>query len=191
MQFCLAETLKDLSRQNRIRFIASSTVDLAYLVANGGFLRDLLNIFSGICINMPSLSQRKEDIPALATIYINQFNAEFNREVIGIEGEAFTLLKEFNWVLNLDQLRSVIRQLVFCSSSYYITKQDVETVLRETEIQYETGKKIDLSRSLDQIEEDIIWEVLQQENMNQSSAAKRLGISRSTLWRKVKLSKLP
>ncbi|MGN0745887.1 MAG: helix-turn-helix domain-containing protein, partial [Aristaeellaceae bacterium] len=145
----------------------------------------LYHLLNGICINMPSLNQRQEDIPALAAIYINQYNAEFSREVIGLEPDAIAALQAFRWVLNIDQLRTVIRQLVLGANSYYITRSEVEAVLRDEKSTAGEPPLLDLNQPLEKIERDVILEVLKQENMNQSNAARRLEISRSTLWRKL------
>ena len=185
LQGLLTETLRDLLLQNRVRILASSTVDLAAMVGEGRFLRELYHLLNGICISMPSLNQRQEDIPALAAIYINQYNAEFSREVIGLEPDAIAALQAFRWVLNIDQLRTVIRQLVLGANSYYITRSEVEAVLRDEKSTAGEPPRLDLNQPLEKIERDVILEVLKQENMNQSNAARRLEISRSTLWRKL------
>ena len=86
------------------------------MVGEGRFLRELHHLLNGISSNMPSLNQRREDIPALAAIYINQYNAEFSRVVTGLEPDTIAALQVFRWVLNIDQLRTVIRQLVLTAA---------------------------------------------------------------------------
>lgn len=185
MQIRICKTLKDLLRVNRLRIFATSTTDLAQAVAEGAFLRELYELINGICITMPSLNQRRADIPALAAIYINQFNAEFTREVIGFKNGAISLLQDFNWTLNVDQFRSVIRQLVFESKGFYITKEETESVLQASQHTFAEQSEEFYHGTLDEIEKKIIEEVLRRENMNQTATAKKLGISRSTLWRKL------
>ena len=165
--------------------LASSTVELAAMVGEGRFLRELHHLLNSISSNMPSLNQRREDIPALAAIYINQYNAEFSRVVTGLEPDAIAALQAFRWVLNIDQLRTVIRQLVLTASAYYITRSEVEALLRDEKSITGEPLCLDLNQPLEQIERDVILAVPGQENMNQANAARRLEISRSTLWRKL------
>jgi DNA-binding NtrC family response regulator len=101
------------------------------------------------------------------------------------------LMMEYRWEYNLDQLKRVLTELVVLSDSPYISAEEVQRALTvESELTGEGGqdfdpqrRTLDLGKSLETITEDIVRIVLNQENMNQSKAARRLGISRSTLWR--------
>ncbi len=104
--------------------------------------------------------------------------------MVGFDDEALDILKKFDWELNLDQLQRAVRQLVLVTDKSYISARDVKTVLVHSNIRTSKNFPIDLSKSLDEIERDIINYVIIDENMNQSRAAKRLRISRSTMWRK-------
>ena len=88
--------------------------------------------------------------------------------------------------MNIDQLKMVMKQLVLNAKGYYITPDEVSSVLQNESKEEVTQANINTRQPLKDIEKDIILDVLKQENMNQSSAAKRLGISRSTLWRLIK-----
>ena len=186
LQNTVAKELTNLISQSQIRIMASNTTDLAKQTSEGKFSRELYSLLNGYCIHTPSLCHRKEEIPSLAILYINKYNAELNREIIGLEPEAIQLLTDFSWPMNIDQLKMVIKQLVLNAKGYYITPQEVRNVLQaefETEIMQPA---VNMKQPLKDIEKDIILNVLKQENMNQSNAAKRLGISRSTLWRLIK-----
>ncbi len=188
MQNIVSKTLTDLALQNRIRLMASSTNDLAKYTSEGVFSRSLYALLNGYCIHTSELCHRKSEIPALAAVYISKYNAELNREIIGLEPEALELLINFRWPMNIDQLKSVMQQLILNAKGYYITAEEVNSILQR-ELKHETVESsFNLQQPLEDIERDIILHILKEENMNQSSAAKRLGISRSTLWRKIKES---
>ena len=108
--------------------------------------------------------------------------------MIGLTPEALTLLQNFHWYLNLDLLHKALYQLVIRTDGYYIQAEDTRQVLdalKLSDVGAENQSWLDLSKPLDEIERDIIRHVLQEEDMNQSRTARRLGIGRSTLWRKL------
>lgn len=187
LQLRILIDLSNMNLQNRIRLCASSSSGINKLIANGSFYHELYELLCGINIIIPSLNQRKEDIQALAAIYINQFNAEFGKEVIGLTPEALGLLKSFDWAISNNQLQAIIRQLVLTANSYYIGEDAVKSISQTTETAEKSPYNVDLSGTLDEIEKRIIQMIFQEENMNQSSTAKRLGIGRTTLWRKLSL----
>ena len=94
-------------------------------------------------------------------------------------------LKNCSWKLNLFQLHNVVKQLAISSTSFYITLKEVKYALNERSSDTVQLQNLDLSKTLDEIEKDVINLVLMEENMHQTKAAERLGISRSTLWRKL------
>ena len=98
------------------------------------------------------------------------------------------LIQDFNWEGNIDQLKRVMRQLIILTDNSHIKYDTVKQVLNNENLRLETSTvyNINLNNTLDQITKDIINIVMKEENYNQSKTAKRLGISRSTLWRKIK-----
>jgi DNA-binding NtrC family response regulator len=155
------------------------------------FHADLRNKLMCLTLKMPPLRQRPDDIPNLCSLYINEINTATGGEVIGLTPEAMRLMTEYRWEYNLDQLKRVLTELVVLSSSPYLSAPEVERALSvESELMSGNGREDapqrrvpDLGKSLENITGDVVRIVLNQENMNQSKAARRLGISRSTLWR--------
>jgi len=150
------------------------------------FFRNSLGAFPLI---LPNLNDRKEDISSLASLFISDLITKYGKQVFGLEPKALELLKEFKWTNNIDQLKRIIEQCVILTDTdtYYISEETVQKVLANESIpNTETSTNIDLNKPLDEINKDIINLVLAEENYNQSKAAERLGISRSTLWRKLK-----
>lgn len=170
-------------------FLLSSCVENPNLLAMEGKLSQSLyrELYRHV-IHMPDLDSRKEDLEALAGVYIAQYNHTLGKQVIGMEPEALELLKQFHWYLNLDLFQKAVFQLVLHAKGYYITGREAEQVLMEIRTDFvptRTGLQLDLSKTLEEIERDIIWHIMQEENMNQSRVAKRLNISRTTVWRRL------
>ena len=170
--------IEDTKMTHRHRVISSSCCDLSAEVARGQF--------SSRLYLQPSLAQRKEDIPAFVNMMIPQYNTALAKSTVGMEPDAMELMVEFEWPLNLVQLEKVLRQMIAASSGFYITAAEVAAVL-QNEMRKVSARPpaVDLSGTLEDIERRVIEQVLREENMNQSAAAKRLGIGRSTLWRKI------
>lgn len=151
------------------------------------FLTEQLHA-SGIFV--PPVRSRLDEIENLSSIYINALSLELGSQIIGFENNAVELLKDYDWPGNLNQFRRFIAELMVSSHGYYISRETVLTELkREKECSLykkaDSSDGIDLSGTLEDIEKRIIHRVLKEEKQNQSAAAKRLGISRSTLWRKL------
>jgi len=141
-------------------------------------------------LEIPSLRKRPDDIPSLSLYYINEFNIERGKQIMGLTSEGYEKICTFPWPNNSSQLKRVIQELVTTTTSSYISLSDIERILlmeRHTMSDYvQDSGVLDLKKPLHEIERQIVEIVLSEENMNQTKAAKRLGISRSTLWRMIK-----
>ncbi|MDO5111143.1 MAG: PrpR N-terminal domain-containing protein [Clostridia bacterium] len=189
IQTQLSAYIDDTLLYKRNRIICSSVVDLQELVMKEQFSLALYELLSQSVIFLPPLRERREDIPTLVNLLLNQLNVENNKSVGGVEPEAMAILQSYTWPLNLVQFEKTMSRLVKNSNSYLITAEEAAREMQQcwsTHVEAALGMTIDLQRPLDEIEKDIIHQVLAEVGMNQSVAAKRLGISRSTLWRKLK-----
>lgn len=165
------------------RIIAASNKNLAYLVANNKFREDLYYRLNEVCIEIPPLRGRKEDIPLLIKVFIDGFNKEFDKEVRGISDVALRYLMDHDWPGNIRELRSVIKR------GMLITKRDVlwmEDLSFKVELPVENleylGRK-DLS--LESMEREHIIKVLKLTKGIKKKACELLKISRSTLDKKI------
>ena len=170
-------------------FLISSCIENPSILAMRGQLSQILyrELYQHV-IHMPDLDSRKEDMEALAGIYIAQYNQTLGRQVAGLEPEALEQLKQFHWYLNLDLFQKAVFQMVLHCQGSYISAREAQRVLTEISTDFvptNTGLQLDLSKTLEEIERDIIWHIMQEENMNQSRVAKRLNISRTTVWRRL------
>lgn len=180
--------IRNTSVHKRNRLIFSCTTGYSKTFDSSTLLYFIRNELNALPLVMPGLNQRIEDIPSLTSLYLSELSQKHGKQVIGLEPEAMKLLQEHNWVSNVDQFKRVIEELIILTDAFYITLQTTQRVLS-----YEALPKsdsyvhsLDLNKSLDDINKDIINHVLAEEDFNQSKAAERLGISRSTLWRKIK-----
>ncbi|MCM8711696.1 PrpR N-terminal domain-containing protein [Clostridium sp. SYSU_GA19001] len=167
------------------RLIASSGHNILSLIEQGKFLHELYYYMSHLALELPSLNERKEDVESLARIYINDFNVKFGKQIVGIREGAIELLKNFKWQGNLNQFKEVIGEIMLVANNTYIEYDDVEKVLKRIKMPIDK-ETIDLSGTLEEIEQRIIKKVWLEEGMNNTRTAERLNINRTTLWRKLK-----
>lgn len=165
----------------KARIIASTNKDLARLVKEGKFREDLyfrLKVFS---ITVPPLSERKEDIPLLVVYFLEKINHELHKNVTKVPFEVMDFLKNYNYVGNVRELENMLISAVLLSKGNLLTMEAFPMAnvmafddLLETECY-----------SLAELEEAHIKKVLKQCGGDKNKAAKTLGISRSTLYKKL------
>lgn len=177
----------NLHKRNRLIFSLTAKENETGMIRNY-----LTNHLSCLLLYLPALRDRLDDIPSIATLYINQLNSSLGKQIVGFDSEAMDLIRTFSWPHNLDQFHRIIRELVIITKTSYITAKSVELILRQEAPSdcMPAGRPqlngLDISRTLDEINYDIICATLAQKNMNKEMAARQLGISRSTLWRILK-----
>ncbi|MFB7142141.1 PrpR N-terminal domain-containing protein [Gottfriedia sp. NPDC056225] len=180
----LCEVIKNY---NKLQWLVSSEDNIEEKVKNGTFNRELYQILGQSKIYIPPLRERKQDIEDLVHVFISELHPKYGNKVVGIRLDAMNEITTYDWPGNVEQLKLVIEKVFLQTPSYYIERQDVENVLKQLE-QPENSQltPINISGTLEEIEKLVINKVLEEEGLNQSKAAKRLGINRSTLWRKLK-----
>jgi len=176
-------------RKANVRIIAATNQQLSEMLARGRFREDLYYRINVVKIELPPLSERKEDIPLLADHFINQFNIKKGKKVIGIPNQVLSMFMEYDWPGNVRELENVIEHaFVLCHGSHiqreHLPKEFVNKI-KETakDIPKPPGK-------IREAEAGLIVDVLKRHGGNRSKAARELGIDKSTLWRKIKKYKL-
>jgi len=172
-----------------LKWIVSSDDHMDERVNSGFFHQELYNALAKLTIYIPPLRERREDIEDLVHIFISELHQKYGDGAIGIRQEAMEEILKYHWPGNVEQLKKVIEQLFLQSDTYHIEKEEVEALLERIELKGENDGQfvpIDITGTLEEIEKQVIRKVLKEEGLNQSKAAKRLGINRSTLWRKLK-----
>lgn len=177
-----------LHKRNRLYF--SWSADAAQDPYSDPLYNFLLGELNCLTLINPPLRERPEDIVSLSGILINKFNLKHGKQVIGLTPEAVELLLAYDWPHNFHQLQLLINEAVILSEAHYITADLTRTLLRKLDNEQPVSHAgaLNLERSLEDITTDILRIVLEQEGNNHSRTAQRLGISRGTLWRKLKAS---
>lgn len=194
-----------------VRIISATNRNLAEAVKDGSFREDLyyrLNVFP---IEVPALRSRIGDIPALLDHFIKRFNAQERMNVRGANSETLEMLKNFDWPGNVRQLENTVFRAVILSDGHTLQPQDFPQIsglspvipVQETagmdtsatqDSHDENIEDMDVSildrsghlRSLQEIERDLIQFAIDTYSGHMSEVARRLGIGRSTLYRKVR-----
>lgn len=168
-----------------VRFIAATNRDLNQDAAEGKFRSDLLFRINNFTVKLPRLSDRPEDIPALAEHFLSRVSGG---EHTRFSDPAMQVLMNYSWPGNVRELRNVIERAVILSSGSEIAAEDLPLELRTHRmINIETESE-DESRagSLDELRRKQILSVLEQTGWHQGKASEILGISPSTLYRQLK-----
>jgi len=187
-----------------IRVVAASNQDLARLVEQGAFRRDLFHRLNEFLIEIPPLRKRKEDIPHLAQRFLAMSNAELGRNVQAVSPQAIEALYNYDWPGNVRELRNVIKRAVLLShdcieprhvraASAACTSTAVPPLTPTMQVPNLEGvlqgkwSLKDVTREcVRQIEQSIIAAVLEQTGGNRSKAARLLNVDYKTLYYKAK-----
>ena len=166
------------TRKVDVRVIAATNRPLKELVEQGKFRMDLYYRLNVVRIRLPALRERAEDIPLLLDHFIEVFNKKFNKKVKGVEQRVMDFLLDYSWPGNVRELENVIEHAMIHARGDLIRFDNLPDYLFE---EGESG-----AVSLVDVEREHILRVLKSVNNNKTRASKILGISRSTLWRKLK-----
>lgn len=187
----------NIMREVDVRVIASTNKDLETLVENGAFRNDLFFRLNVIPIVTSPLRERKEDILPLANHLLGLYSKKMNKEIIGISPEAVDILLCHPLRGNVRELENLIERAVTVNRSTSLEAADLAFAIHPGNIL--SGKRAYeredlplsrvskmLERERDAVEKQHILKVLEKNGWNQSQTAKELGISRTTLWSKMK-----
>lgn len=148
----------------------------------------VLNELGGCSVSLPPLRSRPEDILALAALFIHAVNFQYGKQVIGPSNEALQCLQAATWPHNLSDLKRLITEAVLMTDTPYINEKTVSQLLSSAHQtpQQNTAGTFFLNGTLYEITQRVIRSVLAEEKNNQRRTAQRLGISRGTLWKRLK-----
>ena len=194
-----------------VRIVSATNHDLSLAVKAGRFREDLyyrLNVFP---IEAPSLRERREDVPALVDCFVRRFNVEEGKSVVGASAETLAYLTAFEWPGNVRQLENAVYRAIVLADAPYLQPHDFPAIsgvaAPPPEAQAtsfaapssgaDTGAPPQDSpvrildgrghlRTLEDIERDLIQLAIEVYAGHMSEVARRLGIGRSTLYRKVR-----
>jgi DNA-binding NtrC family response regulator len=163
-----------------VRLISATNKDMKQEVSCGKFREDLYYRLNVVNIELPALRDRKEDIPLLAEHFLRRFSVENQKEIDGLDSGAMDVLLKYDWPGNVRELENVIERAVILSKSSSIYSADL--LLEENGVLPDEKKLSTIS----EIEKKHILNILKECKGNYSKTAAVLGISRMTLYNKIK-----
>jgi len=166
-----------------IRIIAATNRDLAREVEKGNFREDLYYRLNVIEIPLPSLTDRKEDIPLLVQHFIKKYNKELNRQIKNPDNKTMRILRNHDWKGGIRELENVIERAIILCEADVITTGDLPPNMVNAEIEEEIPTR--LKEAVAFFEREHIKKILQKTAINKEESANILGISLSSLYRKM------
>lgn len=175
--------------QSDVRLLAATNKDLLSLVREGKFREDLYYRLAVVTLELPPLRRRVGDIPLLAAAFLKEFATENSRSITAFETPAMELMLHYRWPGNVRELRAAVEHAVVLCRGPIITAKDLPPMVRVPAAEHtrsETREKL-LSGKLTvrEAERQLYLHALQEAKGNRTTAAKRLGVSRRTLHRKM------
>ncbi len=165
--------------QSDARIIAATNANLQKLIEEGKFREDLYYRINVVEINVPSLKDRPEDIPVLASHFVNKYRKITNKAIQGVSPEALGILLKYPFPGNVRELENAIEHsFVMCNKPVIMPQHLPKSIINMAE---SIKTIIDVSS-----EKDLILNSLRRNKGNKSIAALELGMHRTTLWRKIR-----
>ncbi len=161
------------------RVVAATNRDLEKAIKDGSFREDLFYRLNVVSIKMPSLKQRKEDIPLLAEHFLQRFIQETNKSIDKIDREAMDELMLYDWPGNVRELENAIERAVVVGKDRQILPENLPILCHEP-------LHAPRNNSLKEVEKTHIRQILTDNDWNIARSAKTLGIDRTTLYSKIK-----
>jgi DNA-binding NtrC family response regulator len=178
--------IRPLGSNERIRFeariIAATNLDLEAGIKNGKFRKDLFFRLNVVTIKMPSLRDRKEDIPALIRHFLERYDN--NKPATQISDEALGRLMGYDWPGNIRELENCIQRAVSLGSGTFIQMEDLPSAMLYHLVR-KSSSRLDMN-TLQALERQAIHQALQTTGGDRVRAAKLLGIGKTTIYRKLK-----
>lgn len=175
-----------------VRVIAASNVPLETLVAEGKFRQDLYYRLNIICIRVPALRERMEDIPLLTETFITRLNRQLGMAVQGVASEVMALFMEYHWPGNIRELQNAVESAMNITDTSILTRKDFWQLEQRVHRNRRRGQAPETSQYLLRpakaaFEREFIANVLDAAGGNKAKAAELLGISRTVLYDKLEL----
>jgi transcriptional regulator with GAF, ATPase, and Fis domain len=166
-----------------VRVIAASNVDLEQAVSDGRFRTDLFYRLNVYPIKLPPLRERREDIPLLATHFLEIYKKRSNKNITGITKKALEWLRRYDWPGNVRELENAMERAVIIAQGRMIAIDDLPHAVRGAEASKTI--EVEVGTTIDEAEKRMILQTLAYTRGDRTRAAQILGIGRKTLYRKL------
>jgi two-component system response regulator HydG len=174
-----------------VRIIAATNKDLPELIGQAEFREDLYYRLNVVDLEIPSLRKRREDVPLLAQHFLQIFAARNHKEIKGFTPQAMDHLIRYDWPGNVRELMNAVERAVVLSRSDYLSEKDFPVISgfkikNDETISQPPPINGDGTTPLEEVEKATILKTMEASGGNKSEAARRLGITRKTLHKKLK-----
>jgi DNA-binding NtrC family response regulator len=169
------------SREFDIRLICATNMPIYDMVAQNEFRQDLLYRMNTVEINLPALNERREDIPLLVDYFLTMFSKKYQKTITGVSAPALRKLEKYQWPGNIRELRHTLERAIILADSSMLQPTDFMFPESEKEVE---GVVFD-NYNLEEVEKAVIRKALKKNEGNISHAAKELGLTRTSLYRRM------
>ncbi|MGH7389530.1 MAG: sigma-54-dependent transcriptional regulator [Candidatus Rokuibacteriota bacterium] len=170
-----------------VRVIAATNRNLEQAMNTGTFRQDLFYRLNVIRIVLPPLRERRDDIPPLVNHFIRRFNKRFRRDIRGITPDALSALTAYDFPGNVRELENLIERAFALGSRDQLTLADLPSLAARTAtVSVPSALESKTVPTLAEVEKDLILRALAVHNNDKEEAARALGISRRTIYRRLK-----
>jgi DNA-binding NtrC family response regulator len=173
-------------REVDIRLICATNMPIYDMVARNEFRQDLLYRLNTVEINLPALRERREDIPLLVDYFLKMFSRKYKKSTTGVSAPALKKLEKYQWPGNIRELRHTLERAIILADSSMLQPTDFLFPESEKEIE---GVVFD-NYNLEDVEKTVIRKALKKHGGNISHAAKELGLTRTSLYRRMEKYRL-
>jgi PAS domain S-box-containing protein len=169
-----------------VRIIAASNLDLEKLTARHAFRQDLFYRLNVVRLSIPALRERREDVPTIAEALLRQLEKETGIPVEGLDPEAEAVLCDYAWPGNVRELRNVLEQALYVKTDRHVRRDNLPRALLESVRDERPAEELQTLRCrLQHTEEEILRRALKEAKGDKQLAARRLGISKSSMYAKL------
>jgi DNA-binding NtrC family response regulator len=162
-----------------IRLISATNKNLSQMIIENQFRQDLLYRMNTIQVHLPPLRERTDDIEDLAVFFLSMYGKKYNKSGLKISGDAMEKLKKNPWPGNIRELQHAVEKAVILTDKDELFASDFPFITQDSGF-------VDQSDTLEEMEKIMIVRALIRNNQNQSATADQLGITRQTLYNKIK-----
>ena len=167
-----------------IRLVCATNMPLHEMIQENTFRQDLLYRINTVEITLPPLRDRQEDIPLLADHFLQKYGKKYRKEISGISEDAFLKLRKYSWPGNIRELQHAIERAIIMSDNAYLEPEDFFFLTQSKSGNTQEVMPSD-NLNLDEVERSIIQKAIDIHDGNISKAAKELGLTRASLYRRL------
>lgn len=165
-----------------IRLICATNMPVHEMVGENDFRQDLLYRINTVEINLPPLRERIEDIPLLADHFIKSYGNKYRKDIKGLSASAVSKLEKYPWPGNIRELQHAVERAIIMSDNESLTPEDFFFLNQRPDSQINVDSD---TFNLDDVEKNVIQKAVNKYNGNISKAAKELGLTRASLYRRL------